>query len=153
MVELFLDSSSHYGHLPHSILITLSSISKGLTLFKHLFIDFWLLQVIIAACGLSLVAASGSCSLVWCVGFSLCGFSCCRTQAPGVGAFVVAALWLQSTGLVVVAHGHSRPATCGIFLDQGSKRYPLHWQVDFFFLTFYFILRYSQLGASLVAQW
>ena len=66
-------------------------------------------------------------------GLLIVGFPLLQNSALGTGALVAAALWLQGTGLVVVAHGHSWPATCGIFLDQGSKRYPLHWQVDFFF--------------------
>ena len=36
---------------------------------------------------------------------------------------------LQSTGSVVVAHGLSCSAACGIFPDQGSNPCPLHWQV------------------------
>ena len=32
--------------------------------------------------------------------------------------------------LVVSVHGHSCSAACGIFLDQGSNLYPLHWQGD-----------------------
>ena len=35
------------------------------------FIYFWLHWVFVAACGLSLVAASGGFSLLWCMGFSL----------------------------------------------------------------------------------
>ena len=31
---------------------------------------------------------------------------------------------------VVVAHGLSCSASCGIFLDQGSNPCPLHWQAD-----------------------
>jgi len=37
---------------------------------------------------------------------------------------------LSSTGSVVVAHGLSYSAACGIFLDQGSNPCPLHWQAD-----------------------
>ena len=37
-------------------------------------------------------------------------------------------LWY--TGSVVVAHGPSCSAPCGIFLDKGSNPCPLHWQVD-----------------------
>ena len=37
---------------------------------------------------------------------------------------------LQSAGSVVVAHGPSRSAACGIFPDQGSNPCPLHWQAD-----------------------
>ena len=44
-------------------------------------------------------------------------------------------LLLQSTGsrragYVVVAHGPSCSAACGIFPDQGSNPCPLHWQAD-----------------------
>ena len=59
-----------------------------------LFIYFWLCWVFVAACRLSLVAASGGCSSLWCVGFSLrwllllwstgsrrTGFSSCGTWA------------------------------------------------------------------------
>ena len=58
------------------------------------------------------------------------GFPCCRAQALGTRASVVVARGLWSTGAVVVAHGLSCSATCGIFLDQGSNPCPLHWQVD-----------------------
>ena len=42
---------------------------------------------------------------------------------------------LQSTGSrragsVVVAHGTSRSAACGIFPNRGSNPCPLHWQAD-----------------------
>ena len=37
---------------------------------------------------------------------------------------------LQSAGSVVLAHGLSCSAACGIFSDQGSNLCPLHWQVD-----------------------
>ena len=71
------------------------------------------------------------------------GFSCCRAPAVGARAAVVAAcglssggLGLSSAGSVVVAYGLSCYMACGIFLDQGSKPCPLHWQVDsFFFLN------------------
>ena len=43
---------------------------------------------------------------------------------------VVVARRLQSAGSVVVAHGLSCSAVCGIFLDQGSNPCPLHWQAD-----------------------
>ena len=44
-------------------------------------------------------------------------------------------LLLRSTGSrragsVVVAHGPSRSAACGILPDQGSNPCPLHWQAD-----------------------
>ena len=68
--------------------------------------------------GLSPVAASRGHSSSQCVGLSL--------SRP---------LLLQSTGSrragsVVVAHGPSCSAACGIFPDQGSHPCPLHWQAD-----------------------
>ena len=68
--------------------------------------------------GLSLVAASGDHSSSRCAGLSL--------SRP---------LLLRSTdsrraGSVVVAHGPSCSAACGIFPDQGSSPCPLHWQAD-----------------------
>ena len=36
----------------------------------------------------------------------------------------------RRAGSVVVAHGPSCSAACGIFPDQGSNRCPLHWQAD-----------------------
>ena len=36
----------------------------------------------------------------------------------------------RRAGSVVVAHGPSRSAACGIFPDQGSNPRPLHWQAD-----------------------
>ena len=43
----------------------------GSTFLKNLFIYFWLRWVFVAACGLSLVAASGDYSSLRCVGVSL----------------------------------------------------------------------------------
>ena len=48
-----------------------------------------------------------------------------RAQALGTWASE-----LQYLGSVVVAHGLSFPAACGIFPDQGSNLCPLHLQVD-----------------------
>ena len=36
----------------------------------------------------------------------------------------------RRTGSVVVAHGLSCSAACGIFPDRGSNLCPLHWQAD-----------------------
>ena len=68
--------------------------------------------------GLSLVVASGGHSSSRCTSLSL--------WQP---------LLLQSTGSrragsVIVAHGPSCSAACGIFPDQGSNPCPLHWQAD-----------------------
>ena len=68
--------------------------------------------------GLSLVATSGGHSSSRCAGLSL--------SRP---------LFLRSTGSrcagsVIVAHGPSCSAACGILPGQGSNPCPLHWQAD-----------------------
>ena len=83
-------------------------------IFIYLFIYFWLCWVFASVRGLSLVVASGGHSSSWCTGLSLSR-----------------ALLLRSTGSrcaasVVVAHGPSCSAACGIFPDQGSNPCPLH---------------------------
>ena len=47
-----------------------------------------------------------------------------------VASLVVEHRFPGHVGSVVVAHGLSCPEVCGIFLDQGSNPYHLHWQVD-----------------------
>ena len=84
----------------------------------YLFIYFWQCWVFVSVRGLSPVVASGGHSSSRCAGLSL--------SRP---------LMLRSTGSrcagsVVVAHGPSRSAACGILPDQGSNPCPLHWQAD-----------------------
>ena len=99
--------------------------------------------------GLSLVVASG-------------GHSSSRCAGP----LIIAASLLRSTGSrragsVIVAHGPSRSAACGIFPDQGSNPCPLHWQADsqplrhqgsplrfFLIFVFLFLTRCSLMVAS-----
>ena len=57
------------------------------------------------------------------------GFSCCGVRALGTWSSVVAARGLSSTGSVVVVHGLGCSTACGLFSDQGSNLYLLHWQV------------------------
>ena len=64
-------------------------------------------------------------------------FSSCGKWGPLfiVGLSLSRPLLLRSTvsrsaGSVVVAHGPSCSAPCGIFPDQGSNPCPLHWQAD-----------------------
>ena len=60
----------------------------------------------------------------------------------------------RGAGSVIVAHGPSRSAACGILPDQGSNPCPLHWQADsqplrhqgspcFLFLSFITMESYS----------
>ena len=97
--------------------IFLSNI--GLIFFFFFFlIYFWMHWVFIAACGLSLVVASGGYSLLRWAGFSL---------------QLLLLLWSTGSrhvGSVVVAHGLSCSMACGIFPDQGLNPCLLHWQVD-----------------------
>ena len=86
--------------------------------FKYLFIYFWLCWVFVSVRGLSLVAASGDHSSLQCAGLSVSRPLLLRSTGS------------RRAGSVVVAHGPSRSAACGIFPDQGSNPCPLHWQAD-----------------------
>ena len=68
--------------------------------------------------GLSPVAASGDHSASRCAGLSLSRPLLLRSTGS------------RCAGSVVVAHGLSCSAACGIFPDQGSNPCPLHWQAD-----------------------
>ena len=87
-------------------------------LFIYLFIYFWLCWVFVSVRGLSLVVASGGHSSWRCAGLSLSRPLLLRSTGS------------RSTGSVIVAHGPSCSAACGIFPDQGSNPCPLHWQAD-----------------------
>ena len=68
--------------------------------------------------GLSLVAASGGHSSSRCAGFSLSQPLLLRSTSS------------RRTGSVIVAHGPSCSAACGIYPGQDSNPCPLHWQAD-----------------------
>ena len=68
--------------------------------------------------GLSLVVASGGHSSSWCVGLSLSWPLLLRSTGS------------RHAGSVIVAHGPSCSAACGILPDQGSNLCSLHWQAD-----------------------
>ena len=82
--------------------------------FIYLLIYFWLCWVFISVRGLSLVAASGGHSSSQCAGLSLSWPLLLRSTGS------------RRTGSVVVAHGPSCSAACGIFPDQGSNPCSLH---------------------------
>ena len=56
--------------------------------------------------------------------------SSCGTQASRCSDFSCGAWALGAQASVVVACRLSCPVACGIFPDQGSNSYPLHWQAD-----------------------
>ena len=87
-------------------------------LFIYLFIYLWLCRVFVSVQGLSLVVASGSHSSSWCAGLSLSRALLLRRTGS------------RCAGSVIVAHGPSCSAACGILPDQGSNPCPLHWQAD-----------------------
>ena len=68
--------------------------------------------------GLSLVAASGGHSSSRCAGLSLSRPLLLRNTGS------------RRAGSVIVAHVPSCSVACGIFPDQGSNLWPLHWQAD-----------------------
>ena len=68
--------------------------------------------------GFSLVVASRGHSSSRCVGLSLSRPLLLRSKGS------------RRAGSVVVAHGLSCSAACGILPDQGSNPCPLHWQAD-----------------------
>ena len=86
--------------------------------FKKLIYDLWLCWVFVSVRGLSLVAASGGHSSLRCVGLSLSRPLLLRSTGS------------RRAGSVVVAHGPSCSAACGILPDQGSNPCPLHQQAD-----------------------
>ena len=86
--------------------------------FMYLFIYLWLRWVLVSVRGLPLVAASGGHSSSRCVGLSLSWPLLLRSTGS------------RRAGSVIVAHGPSCSAACGIFPDQGSNPCPLHWQAE-----------------------
>ena len=110
-------------HLTHLNLVTFTEILLYsfffINLFIYLFISlFWLCWVFVSVRGLSLVVASGGHSSSRCAGLSLSWPLLLRSTGS------------RHAGSVVVAHGPSCSAVCGIFPDQGSNPCPLHWQAD-----------------------
>ena len=86
--------------------------------FIYLFIYLWLCWAFVSVRGLSPVAASGGYSSLLCAGLSLSWPLLLRSTRS------------RRAGSVVVAHGPSCSAACGIFPDQGSNPCPLHRQAD-----------------------
>ena len=87
-------------------------------IYLFIYIYFWLCWVFVSVRGLSLVVASGGHSSSRCAGLSLSRPLLLRSTGS------------RRAGSVVVTHGLSRSAACGIFPDQGSNPCPLHWQAD-----------------------
>ena len=109
-------TSSSSVYFPLQVLF---SVLKVIFFFNKLFICFkWLCWVFISVRGLSLVVASVGHSSSRCTGLSLLRPLLLRSTGS------------RRAGSVIVAHGPSHSAACGIFPDQGSNPCPLHWQAD-----------------------
>ena len=80
--------------------------------FIYLFIYFWLCWVFVSVGGFSLVAASWNCSSSRCAGLSLSRPLLLRSTGS------------RCAGSVVVAHGPSCSAACGIFPARARTRVP-----------------------------
>ena len=87
-------------------------------IYLYLFIYLWLCWVFVSVRGLSPVAASGGHSSSRCTGLSLSRLLLLRSTGS------------RRAGSVIVGHGPSCSAACGIFPDQGLNPCPLHWQAD-----------------------
>ena len=93
-------------------------LARVVFLFIYFYIYFWLCWVFVSVRGLPLVAAKGGHSSSRCAGLSLSRPLLLRSTGS------------RRAGSVVVAHGPSCSAACGIFPDQGSNPCALHWQAD-----------------------
>ena len=86
--------------------------------YLFIYFYFWLCWVFVSVRRLSPIAASGGHSSSRCTGLSLS----CPLLLRSTGS--------RRAGSVVVAHGPSCSAACGISPDQGSNPRPLHRQAD-----------------------
>ena len=103
-------------------------------LLSFLFIDFFLISIfflifiylfIWAVLGLRFCARA----------FSSCGkrgplFIAVRSLLSPSRPLLLGSTGSRCAGSVIVAHGPSCSAACGIFPDQGPNPCPLHWQAD-----------------------
>ena len=87
-------------------------------IFIYLFIYLWLCWVFVSVRGLSPVVASRGHSSSRYVGL------------PPSRPLLLRSTGSRCAGSVIVAHGPSRSAACGILPDQGSNPCPLHRQAD-----------------------
>ena len=99
---------------------------KNKFIYLFVYIYFQLHWVLVAARGLSLVMASRG--LLFVAVHGLLTAVASLVAEHGLQAHGLQQLW--HAGSVVVVHGLSCSAACGIFPDQGSNLCPLHWQED-----------------------
>ena len=117
MIFIVLSCFLVFYCLPDSVQFNSVNLFFFFNFWVYLFIYLWLCWVFVSVRGLSLVASGGH-SSSRCAGLSLSRPLLLRRTGS------------RRAGSVVVAHGLSCSAACGIFPDQGSKPCPLHWQAD-----------------------
>ena len=117
-VELFLHNTICLVKLLNVGSFFFFFLTFGFIFIFILLIYLWLCWVFVSVWGLSLVAASGGHSSSPCAGLSLSRPLLLRSTGS------------RRAGSVILAHGPSCSAACGIFPDQGSNPCPLHWQAD-----------------------
>ena len=97
----------------------LVSLSRDVILFIYLFIYLFMAVLGLRFCARAfLVAASGGHSSSRCADLSLSWPLLLRSTGS------------RCAGSIIVAHGPSCSAACGILPDQGLNPCPLHWQAD-----------------------
>ena len=96
----------------------IAKVGRGVSTWCIFFFFLWLCWVFVSVRGLSPVAASRGHSSSRCAGLSLSRPLLLRSTGS------------RRAGSVIVAHGPSHSAACGILPDQGSNPRPLHWQAD-----------------------
>ena len=110
-------------------------LQSVLVFFKFCLFGYSLLVVLGLCCysGFSVVAMNRA--------YSSCDeqashcFFFCRAQNVGCMGFPSVAPRLWSTGSIVVVHGLSCSAACGILLDQGWNLCLLHWEMGSLLLS------------------
>ena len=114
-----------FCYLNHSHKFKFLNMEHTQAIFFFFFLTWWSIYLFSFGCvgssflwGLSLVVASGGHSSSRCTGLSLSRPLLLRSTGS------------RCAGSVVVAHGPSCSAACGIFPGQGSNPCPLHWQAD-----------------------
>ena len=114
-------SSGIHSSADHPVVMDLSSLS-GMSNDTYIYIYFGSGAALGLCCwqGLSLVSASGGYCLAVCVGSSL--------QRPRLLQCMGLECRLSSCRALIF--GLRCPMTCGIFLDQESKWFPLHCEAD-----------------------
>ena len=103
------------------ISVSLSGPIASVFKFFYFFIYyFWLRKALVAALGLLSSCGEQGPLSSWGV-----------PASPGSGSSCFGAQALGTQASVAVVHGLLAPGhSLGIFQDQGSNSYPLHWQVD-----------------------